>query len=68
MSSAALDFDSLRAPGQLAIVRVREKAEETLGANGADRSSNIEGKIARAVASELGNQRVSNSISALSKS
>ena len=52
--------------GELAIVRAREKAEKTLGANGADGISNIEGKVARVAASELGNERVSNSTSALS--
>ena len=51
---------------ELAIVRAREKAEKTLGANGADGISNIEGKVARVAASKLGNERVSNSTSALS--
>jgi hypothetical protein len=40
----------LRALGRaekLAIVRAREKAEETLGANGAEGFSDIEGKVAR---------------------
>jgi hypothetical protein len=46
---------------ELAIVRAREKAEEMLGANGADGISNIEGKVARVAASKLGNERVSNS-------
>ena len=32
--------------GELAIVRAREKAEKTLGANGADGISDIEGKVA----------------------
>jgi hypothetical protein len=40
-------------------VRAREKAEKTLGANGADGISNIEGKIARVATSKLGNERVS---------
>ena len=52
---------------ELAIVRAREKAEKMLGANGAHGISNIEeGKVARVAASELGNERVSNSTSALS--
>ena len=51
---------------ELAIVRAREKAEKMLGANGADGISNIEGKVARVAASKLGNERVSNSTSALS--
>ena len=45
--------------GELAIVRAREKAEKTLGANGADGISNIEGKVARVATSKLGNERVS---------
>jgi hypothetical protein len=52
--------------GELEIVLAREKAEKPLGANGADGISNIEGKVARVAASKLGNERVSNSISALS--
>jgi hypothetical protein len=59
----------LRALGRaekLAIVRAREKAEKTLGANGADGIGNIEGKVARVATSKLGNERVSNSTSALS--
>jgi hypothetical protein len=52
--------------GELAIVRAREKAEKTLGANGADGISNIEGKVARVATSKLGNERVSNLTSALS--
>ena len=52
--------------GELAIVRAREKAEKTLGANGADGISNIEGKVARVATSKLGNERVSNSTFALS--
>ena len=44
---------------ELAIVRAREKAEKTLGANGADGSSNMEGKVARVAASNSGNERVS---------
>ena len=52
--------------GELEIVRAREKAEKTLGANGADGISNIESKVARVAASKLGNERVSNSTSALS--
>jgi len=52
--------------GELAIVRAREKAEKTLGPNGADGISNIEGKVARVATSKLGNERVSNSTSALS--
>ena len=50
--------------GELAIVRAREKAERTLGANGADGISDIEGKVARVATSKLGNERVSNSTSA----
>ena len=50
----------------LAIVCAREKAEKSLGANGADGISNIEGKVARVATSKLGNERVSNSTSALS--
>jgi hypothetical protein len=42
------------------------EAEKTLGANGADGISNIEGKVARVATSKLGNERVSNSTSALS--
>ncbi len=45
--------------GELAIVRAREKAEKTLGANGADGISDIEGKVARVATSKLGNERVS---------
>src|SRR4029077_9980707 len=52
--------------GELAIVRAREKAEKTLEANGADGISDIEGKVARVATSKLGNERVSNSTSALS--
>jgi hypothetical protein len=44
----------------------REKAEKTLKANGADGISDIEGKVARVATSKLGNERVSNSASALS--
>ena len=51
---------------ELAIVRAREKAAKMLGTNGADGISNIEGKVARVAASKLGNERVSNSTSALS--
>ena len=40
--------------GELAIVRAREKAEKTLGANGADGISDIEGKVARVATSKLG--------------
>jgi hypothetical protein len=39
-------------------VRAREKAEKTLGANGADGISDIEGKVTRVGASECG-QRAS---------
>jgi hypothetical protein len=42
--------------GELAIVRAREKAEKTLGVNGADGISNIEGKVARVATSKLGNE------------
>src|SRR5438046_6154801 len=52
--------------GELAIVRAREKAERTLGANGADGISDVEGKVARVATSKLGNERVSNSTSARS--
>src|SRR6266404_108146 len=52
--------------GGLAIVRAREKAEKTLGANGADGIRDIEGKVARVATSKLGNERVSNSNSVLS--
>jgi hypothetical protein len=52
--------------GELAIARAREKAEKTLGVNGPDGISNIEGKVARVATSKLGNERVSNSTSALS--
>src|SRR5437773_7896631 len=45
--------------GELAILRAREKAEKTLGANGADGISDIEGKVARVATSKLGNERVS---------
>jgi len=38
-----------------------------LGANGADGITDIEGKVARVATSKLGNERVSNSTSALSK-
>src|SRR6266576_6130468 len=50
--------------GELAIVRARERAEKTLGANRADGISDIEGKVARVATSKLGNKRVSNSTSA----
>src|SRR6266536_1547692 len=52
--------------GPFAIVHAREKAEKTLGGNGADEISNIEGKVARVATSKLGNERVSNSTSARS--
>src|SRR5207248_5466728 len=42
------------------------RAEKTLGANGAEGISDIEGKVARVATSELGNERVSNSTSARS--
>src|SRR5438874_12511016 len=42
------------------------KAEKTLGANGADGITDIEGKVARLATSKLGNERVSNSTSARS--
>jgi Bacterial protein of unknown function (DUF885) len=51
--------------GELVIVCAREKAEKTFGANGADGISDIEGKVARVATSKLGNERVSNSTSAL---
>ena len=58
--STALGFERLGAPGgELAIVHARERAEKALGPNGADGISDIEGKVARAAASKLGNQRVS---------
>ena len=47
MTSAALGFESLRALGELAIVRAREKAEKTLGANGADGISEVLGSCER---------------------
>jgi hypothetical protein len=52
----------LRALGrarELAIVRAREKAEKTLGANGADGIGDVEGKVASVATSKLGNERVS---------
>jgi hypothetical protein len=58
MSGAALGFEGLGASAR-AIVRAREKAEKTLGANGADGISNIEDKVARVATSKLGNERVS---------
>src|SRR5205823_2614915 len=42
------------------------RAEKTLGANGADGITDIEGKVARVATSKLGNERVSNSTSARS--
>jgi hypothetical protein len=44
--------------GELAIVRAREKAEKTLGANGADGISDIEGKVAEGSDEQVG-QRAS---------
>jgi hypothetical protein len=51
MSGAVLDFERVAAPEERAIVRAREKAEKTLGTNGADGISNIEGKVARVATS-----------------
>ena len=49
--------------GEFAIARAREKAEKTLGVNGADGISNIEGKVARVATSKRGRERVSNHVS-----
>jgi hypothetical protein len=47
-------------------MRAREKAEKTLGANGADGISDIEGKVTRVGASERGQRKSFNGADGIS--